>query len=135
VLGTLPVQQKNNEIPAARELLTRIGPLDGKLVMLDALHTNQATLRQIHQDNGADYLLPVKANHATLEALAAGCLPPPAPPPLTTPAASPPRAGTSPLKPMPPSTDTRAPVRYRRHPRAQPLPARKAQPALGGQRS
>jgi hypothetical protein len=136
VLGTLPVRQKSNEIPAARQLLTRIGPLDGKLVMLDALHTNQATLRQIHQDNGADYLLPVKANHATHEALAAGCLPPPAPPPVATPTAeppttSPPQAGTSPLKAAP----ARAPVRYRRHPRAQPLPARKAQPALGGQRS
>lgn len=140
VLGTLSVQQKSNEIPAARELLTRIGPLDGKLVMLDALHTNQATLRQIHQDNGADYLLPVKANHATLEELAAGCLPPPAPPPPTAPTAEPPaaskpQAGTSPLKATPPSTPARAPVRYRRHRRAQPLPARKAQPALGRQRS
>ena len=61
----------SNEIPAARQLLEKIGPLDGKLVMLDALHTCQETLRRIHQDNGADYLLPVKGNHATLQDLAA----------------------------------------------------------------
>jgi predicted transposase YbfD/YdcC len=60
VLGTVAVEEKSNEIPAARELLGRLGPLDGKLVMLDALHSCQQTLRQIHQDNGADYLMPVK---------------------------------------------------------------------------
>ena len=71
VLGTEAVEEKSNEIPAARRLLERIGPLDGKLVMLDALHTTQTTLRQIHQDNGADYLLPVKGNHEGLEERAA----------------------------------------------------------------
>lgn len=76
VLGTVAVEKKSNEIPAARELLDRLGPLDGKLVMLDALHSCQQTLRQIHQDNGADYLMPVKGNHPELEARAAACLPP-----------------------------------------------------------
>ncbi|MCF6311348.1 MAG: ISAs1 family transposase [Verrucomicrobiales bacterium] len=71
VLATVAVEKKSNEIPAARELLTDIGELDGKLVMLDALHTNQKTLRQIYQENGADYLVPVKGNHAGLEKLAA----------------------------------------------------------------
>ncbi len=47
--------------------------------MLDALHTCQESLRKIHQDNGADYLLPVKGNHEALENLAAACLPPPDP--------------------------------------------------------
>jgi hypothetical protein len=77
VLGTVAVDLKTNEIPAARQLLEKLGPLDGKLVMLDALHTCQETIRQIHQENGADYLLPVKDNHKTLADLAAACLPPP----------------------------------------------------------
>lgn len=76
VLGTVAVEEKSNEIPAARDLLDRLGPLDGKLVMLDALHSCQQTLRQIHQDNGADYLMPVKGNQSGLEARAAACLPP-----------------------------------------------------------
>lgn len=79
VLGTVAVEFKSNEIPAARQLLRKVGQLDDKIVMLDALHTCQESLRQIHQDNGADYLLPVKGNHETLENLAAGCLPPPTP--------------------------------------------------------
>ena len=132
VLGTVAVESKSNEIPAARELLAKIGPLDGKLVMLDALHTNQATLRQIHQENGADYLLPVKDNHKKLEALAAQCLPEPAasaaPPTVASPAqAGPFSLGTPRLVPS-----ARPAVRYRRKGRTQqPLPARKAQPALG----
>ena len=76
VLGTVAVEKKSNEIPAARKPPDRLGPLDGKLVMLDALHSCQQTLRQIHQDNGADYLMPVKGNHPELEARVAACLPP-----------------------------------------------------------
>jgi len=76
VLGTVGVEEKSNEIPAARDLLEQLGPLDGKLVMLDALHSCQQTLRQIHQDNGADYLMPVKGNQAGLEERAKSCLPP-----------------------------------------------------------
>ena len=49
--------------------------------MLDALHSNQTTIRQTHQESGADYLLPVKANHAALEKLAQQQLPPPTTPP------------------------------------------------------
>ena len=67
VVGTVAVEEKSNEIPAARELLERLGPLDGKFVMLDALHCCQQTMRQIHQDNGADYLMAVKGNQAGLE--------------------------------------------------------------------
>lgn len=76
MLGTVAVERKSNEIPAARKLLDRISPLDSKLVMLDALHTCQQSLRKIHQASGADYLLPVKGNHEGLEKLAAACLPP-----------------------------------------------------------
>jgi hypothetical protein len=75
VLGTVAVEHKSNEIPAARALLEKLGPLDGKLLMLDALHPCQQTLRQAHQDNGADFLIPVKGNHPELEARAGACLP------------------------------------------------------------
>lgn len=75
VLGTVAVETKSNEIPAARALLEKIGPLDGKLLMLDALHTCQETLRQALQDNGADFLIPVKGNHPELEARANASLP------------------------------------------------------------
>jgi len=93
VLGTVAVEHKSNEIPAARQLLDKIGPLDGKLVMLDALHTCQQSLRKIHQENGADYLLPVKGNHEVLESLAAASLPPPGPGPTGgKPTAGPPPA-------------------------------------------
>ena len=118
VLATEAVERKSNEIPAARRLLEKTGPLDGKLVMLDALHTNQATLRRIHQDNGADFLLPVKGNHDGLEQRAAACLPPPDPPgnpPAAQPPAPPAQAG---LPPLGPCRDAPAParraVRYRR---------------------
>jgi len=65
-----------HQIPASRKLLDRLGPLDGKLVMLDALHSCQQTLRQIHQENGADYLMPVNGTHPELEARVAACLQP-----------------------------------------------------------
>lgn len=109
VLATVAVAKKSNEIPAARELLTHIGALDGKLVMLDALHTNQETLRQIYQENGADYLLPVKGNHAGLEKLAAAHIATSLPQQKN----DPPESGPSPLD----ATDTtpsRRAVRYRR---------------------
>ena len=43
--------------------------------MLDALHPCRQTLRQAHQDNDADFLVPVKGNHPELEARATACLP------------------------------------------------------------
>ena len=46
-----------------------------KLIMLDALHPCRQTLRQAHQDNDADFLVPVKGNHPGLEARATACLP------------------------------------------------------------
>jgi predicted transposase YbfD/YdcC len=126
VLGTEAVEEKSNEIPAARRLLERIGPLDGKLVMLDALHTNQSTLSQIHQDNGADYLLPVKGNQQGLEERAAACLPPKAVPEPTQSAAttkgagSSAKTGISPLGQRPQSRSIPAAkaVRYRRQRRS-----------------
>jgi len=116
--------------PAARALLEKIGPGDGKLTMLDALHTNQATVRQIVQKNASDYLLPVKENHEGLLQRAQQVLPTacekqtPAPP-----------AGLSPLW-SPPSKairTTAAQVRYRRERGKKPLALREAQPARCGQ--
>jgi len=133
VLGTVLVEAKSNEITAARELLEKIGPSDGKLIMLDALHTNQTTLRQIHQDNGADYLLPIKENHDGLLQRARQTLPTPE---KAQPAA--PAAGASPLRPERATAQPRqnatpaatpASVRYRRDRRKKPLAPREAQPA------
>jgi hypothetical protein len=85
VLGTVLVEEKSNEIPAARRLLAS-GSHVGKVGMLDALHTNQQTLREIVQGTGADYLLPVKDNHEGLknrveQAFANPSPPTPGPPP------------------------------------------------------
>ena len=53
--------KKENEIPAARRLLARLS-LSGRLISLDALHTQHETAAQIVLGNGADYLLTLKAN-------------------------------------------------------------------------
>jgi hypothetical protein len=68
-LGTVRTPDKTNEITAARTLLHRVAQrvdLNGKVVVLDALHTNQETARLIVQDLGADYLFTVKANQEGL---------------------------------------------------------------------
>ena len=71
-LGSALTPDKTNEIPIARELLSRLN-LDGRLVLADALHTCRETARQIHFEQGGDYLLTVKGNqkdlHQTLEKL------------------------------------------------------------------
>jgi hypothetical protein len=53
--------KKENEIPAARRLLAR-ADLAGKLISLDALHTQHQTAAQIVLGCGADYLFTLKAN-------------------------------------------------------------------------
>jgi hypothetical protein len=71
-LGSALTPDKTNEIPVARGLLRRLN-LDGKLVLADALHTCEETARQIHYEQGGDYLLTVKGNqpelHKTLQKL------------------------------------------------------------------
>lgn len=86
-LGTVRTPDQTNEIIAARTLLERVAPrvdLSGKLIVLDALHTNPATARQIVQDLGADYLFTIKANqeglHQTAHGLLAGGVFPPSEP-------------------------------------------------------
>ena len=60
-LGSERVADKSNEIPAVRQLLSRVD-VDGKTVAYDALHTNQETAIQAVRDCGADYLVTVKGN-------------------------------------------------------------------------
>ena len=64
-LGSVLTDSKSNEIPAARRLLRGQDLLD-KIVLTDALHTNQETAQQILFEGGGDYLMTVKANQPTL---------------------------------------------------------------------
>ena len=54
-----------NEIPAVRRLLART-QLAGRLISLDAMHTQHETSAQVVVDSGADYLLTLKDNQPTL---------------------------------------------------------------------
>ena len=60
-LGSERVADKSNEVPAVRELLSRLN-VEGKTVAYDALHTNQETAIHAVRDCGADYLVTVKDN-------------------------------------------------------------------------
>lgn len=65
-LGSAIVEKdKTNEIPVARELFARLD-LEGRLVSLDALHTQDETARALVLEHGADYLLTVKDNRASV---------------------------------------------------------------------
>ncbi len=75
-LGSELVEEKSNEIPAARQLLERLD-LEGRFVSLDALHTQQETARTVVQEGGGDYLLTVKDNQPGLRARLASLLPAP----------------------------------------------------------
>jgi predicted transposase YbfD/YdcC len=70
VLGQEAVSEKFNEIKAIPALLNRLredGGLKGARVPIDAIATNPAIAQKI-LDQGADYLLAVKANQPTLRA-------------------------------------------------------------------
>jgi hypothetical protein len=60
-LGSEPVAEGSNEIPAAQQLLRRTD-LEGTLVTADALHTQTEMARIVVQDRGADFLFTVKGN-------------------------------------------------------------------------
>ncbi|MEK7992270.1 MAG: ISAs1 family transposase [Planctomycetota bacterium] len=65
-LGSEPVPvDKTNEIPVARAMFERLD-LVGRLVGLDALHTQMETACRIVQGGGADYLFTVKGNQKGL---------------------------------------------------------------------
>lgn len=65
-LGSVITQSKSNEIPAARQLLSQLD-LRGKIVLSDALHTQDQTQRLILYEKGGDYLAMVKGNQPTLQ--------------------------------------------------------------------
>jgi predicted transposase YbfD/YdcC len=65
VLGQVAVDEKSNEIPAVRELLTAFADLVGVVFTLDAMHTQHDTAQAI-LGRGADYVMTVKANMPTL---------------------------------------------------------------------
>lgn len=64
-LGSAVVCEKTNEIPVAQQLIPAMD-LEGRLVSLDALHTQAETARTIVMDAGGDYLLTVKKNQPKL---------------------------------------------------------------------
>jgi len=64
-LGTLPVQEGSNEIPAARQLLAQV-PVHNKTALADAIHTQVETVQQILFEGGGDYALTVKDNQKEL---------------------------------------------------------------------
>jgi len=64
-LGSALVDTKTNEIPVARQLFGQLD-LSGRVVMLDALHTQDQTARELVMEHGAHYLLTVKNNQPTL---------------------------------------------------------------------
>lgn len=64
-LGSALTPDKTNEVPVARQMLSRLD-LEEKLVLADALHTCKETARQIHLEQGGDYLLTVKPNNLEL---------------------------------------------------------------------
>jgi predicted transposase YbfD/YdcC len=65
-LGSVMTESKSNEIPAGRQLLLQ-QDLAGKIVLADALHTQDQTAQQILHQQGGDYLLTVKANQLTVQ--------------------------------------------------------------------
>jgi hypothetical protein len=64
-LGSERVDDKSNEVPAVRRLLSRAG-VEGKTVAYDALHTNRETAVHAVRDCGADYIVTVKGNQPTI---------------------------------------------------------------------
>lgn len=64
-LGSQMVDTKTNEIPVARELLSRIN-VENRLVIMDALHTQKETGREIVLEHGGDYIFTVKKNQPGL---------------------------------------------------------------------
>jgi predicted transposase YbfD/YdcC len=64
--GRVITESKSNEIPAGRHLLLK-QDLIGKLVLADALHTQDETARQILYEQGGDYLFTVKGNQLTVQ--------------------------------------------------------------------
>lgn len=78
-LGSEVVADKSNEIPAVRALCQRL-ELDGRLVSIDALHTQSETARQIVLEHGGDYVLTLKGNQPNVQRAVQASVPDPASP-------------------------------------------------------
>ncbi len=78
-LGSEVVAEKTNEIPAVRALCQRLD-LDGRLVSIDALHTQTETARQIVLEHGGDYVMTVKANQPLVQSVVQAQVPDPSAP-------------------------------------------------------
>lgn len=64
-VSQVKVAEGSSEIAAVKPLLDRI-QVQGRVVTLDALHTQKDTARYISEEKKADYLMTVKANQAGL---------------------------------------------------------------------
>jgi hypothetical protein len=93
-LASAIVDTKTNEIPVAQKLFPDLD-LKGRLVSLDALHTQTETGRHIVLESGGDYLLTVKDNQLKLHQNLQQLLPAPKAdfPPLETDAHAVPHPG------------------------------------------
>ena len=82
VIAQCQVDCKTNEIPTVRELLDPLD-IEGRVITLDAMHTQTGTARFITETKRADYVLIAKDNQPTLradiEALGLNDFPPSAP--------------------------------------------------------
>jgi hypothetical protein len=66
VIAQCEVESKTNEITCVRPLLDPLD-LEGQVVSLDALHTQQDTARYLVEEKHADYLFTAKDNQPTLK--------------------------------------------------------------------
>ena len=78
-LGVEAVADKTNEITAVRQLIERTD-LEGCLVEMDALNTQDETVQKLLYEKGADYIVSIKANQPTLATTAQTLLPQDLPP-------------------------------------------------------
>lgn len=78
-LGVKAVPDKTNEITAVRQLIDR-PDLEGCLVEMDAINTQDETVQKLLYEKGADYIVPIKDNQPTLAATAKTLLPQDVPP-------------------------------------------------------
>jgi hypothetical protein len=94
-LGTRPVQEGSNEIPAARDLLDQL-PLVNQTTLSEALHTQIQTAQKVLFERGGDFLMTVKANQKELVQTLATLLTPGKFSPSAHPADPRPDAGSQP---------------------------------------
>lgn len=78
-LGVQAVADKSNEITAVRRLVEGLD-LEGRLVEMDALNTQDETVQKLLHDQGADYIVSLKDNQPTLATTAQTLLPQGVPP-------------------------------------------------------